>query len=182
MGVWNHKLPFRAIFTNDATIAAQRLLGCTLSHGSCAGLITEAEAYRAVGDPACERFYNARRQAFAANHPAGTIHLHTTYGRYIMLNVLTKDESGIGFVLIRSLQPVSGLATMRTRRATDTDRLLCNGPGKLTQALEIEAANHKRSIYEILIDRNLSTDPLYQARPRIGISTGTDSLWRYTLV
>lgn len=99
-----------------------------------------------------------------------------------MLNVLTKDESGIGFVLIRSLQPISGLATMRARRDTDTDRLLCNGPGKLTQALEIEAANHERSIYEILIDRNLATDPLYQARPRIGISTGTDLLWRYTLV
>ena len=40
-------------------------------------------------------------------------------------------------MLLRALEPVEGLDTMRRRRGRVDDRDLCSGPGKLCQALGI---------------------------------------------
>ena len=101
-----------------------------------------------------------------------------------MLNVLVKGGPRDGLILIRAIEPRRGLALMRKRRGVEELKRLCSGPGKLTQALEINKRHHE-------ID--LCSDPAhcFRARPgddvevvadpRIGISRAKDFPWRFTL-
>jgi DNA-3-methyladenine glycosylase len=101
-----------------------------------------------------------------------------------MLNVLVKDGPRDGIILIRALEPRTGLEVMRKRRRVEDVRRLCSGPGKLTQALDITRRHHE-------ID--LCADPrhCFQPRPndemkviadpRIGISRAKEFPWRFTL-
>ena len=101
-----------------------------------------------------------------------------------MLNVLVKGGPRNGLILIRALEPKRGINLMRARRGLDDVKRLCSGPGKLTQALDINARHHE-------ID--LCSDPRHHflaresanisvvADPRIGISRSKEFHWRFTL-
>lgn len=57
---------------------------------------------------------------------------------YECLNFVAEPEGSAGCVLIRALEPLTGLAMMRERRgAVKRDHQLANGPGKLTIAMGI---------------------------------------------
>ncbi len=77
----------------------------------------------------------------------GTIYVYLIYGRYWCLNIATAQE-GVGeAVLIRALEPVSGIEYMCQQRGGHvTDRDLCRGPGRLTQALAIDRSLNGMSI------------------------------------
>lgn len=171
----------RSFFERESTRVAPDLLGCLFQWRGRGGVIIETEAYRAVGDPACERFYNERRRQFAAVHPAGSLHLHCSYGVHLMLNLLTKCRDDIGFVLIRSLLPTHGLNAIRRIFPDSSDARLCRGPGRLTKALEFEMDDHGDDLVLHFKPRPLGFVPSVQQSTRIGLSKGTDLPWRYTL-
>jgi len=60
------------------------------------------------------------------------------YGMYECLNFVAEGEGSAGCVLIRAIEPLTGIATMKRRRR-GAKRLedLTSGPGKLTLALGI---------------------------------------------
>ncbi len=177
-------------FTRDPLTCAVELIGCELVWGACRGRIVETEAYAAIGDEACHTFLRRGAQRFVDTHPAGTAYIYLNYGIHWLLNVLVKGRAGPrtdGFVLIRALEPLAGLAAMRQRRGPSIDdRHLCSGPGKLTQACGVPPTWHGRS---------LCADPKrgFYARPtdepaapvvadvRIGISRAADLPWRFLL-
>jgi DNA-3-methyladenine glycosylase len=53
------------------------------------------------------------------------------------VNFVCEEEGSASAVLIRALEPTEGLAAMQRRRGISNERLLCSGPGRLTEALGI---------------------------------------------
>jgi DNA-3-methyladenine glycosylase len=86
-------------------------------------------------------------------------------------------------VLIRALEPTHGLEQMKARRRTDDLRLLAAGPGRLCEALGVTGAHDALPLdhppFELL---ERGAIPEIGVGPRIGITKGVDSQWRYVLV
>ena len=145
----------------------------------------ETEAYQTENDEACHCFNRPSTRAFVARNKAGAAYIYLNYGVHWMLNVLVKGGPQDGLILIRAVEPTEGLQLMRSRRGVDDIRQLCSGPGKLTQALDINMRRH---------ELDLTADPRHCFRPRsgegtvevvadarIGITRSAELPWRFTL-
>ncbi len=135
----------RSFFARPADQVAPALLGMLLvrrldDRTLLTGRIVEAEAYLGPQDRASHAF-NGRRTARNETMYArpGTCYVYLTYGMHSMCNVSCWKEGHPAAVLIRALEPLAGLDAMRRNRpGFERDRDLCNGPGKLCQALAID--------------------------------------------
>ncbi len=167
-------------FNSDPLSCAQNLIGCVLRWDGCEGMIVETEAYDAVDDPACHTASRPSARAFIAALPPGALYIYLNYGVHWLLNFLAKSETVSGFVLIRALEPVSGIELMRARRGIAMDHLLCAGPGRLTRALGIDGAFHGRHLSN-LVGAGLfrRENPRLVSGPRIGISRAKLRPWRF---
>ena len=83
-------------------------------------------------------------------------------------------------VLVRALEPTSGLDLQRRRRGVVDVRALCSGPGKLCQALGI-TGEHDGLALDVPPFRleERSETPDIVTGPRIGITRATELNWRY---
>jgi DNA-3-methyladenine glycosylase len=168
---------------------ARRLLGHVLlsqvGGRRTAGRIVETEAYLGPDDPASHG-YRARRtrrneSMFA---PPGTAYVYFTYGMHWCLNAVTEREGFPAAVLIRALEPLEGLATMRRRRGGVPDRQLCSGPAKLCQALGITGRNDGEPLTRgrLRIVRNTSRQHrAIIVTPRIGITRAVEWPLRFLI-
>jgi DNA-3-methyladenine glycosylase len=172
-----------AFFRCDPVTSARELIGCNLVWGGCTGKIVETEAYLAEDDEACHTFSRPSARLFVQRNKAGSAYIYFSYGAHWMLNVLVKGVVN-GFVLIRAVEPVRGLALMKRRRGIEDKHQLCSGPGKLTKAFDITDRHHEM---DLCVDTrhcfarsdNTSIDVVSDAR--IGISRSTHHPWRFTL-
>jgi DNA-3-methyladenine glycosylase len=161
---------------------APDLIGAQLYVDGVGGVIVEVEAYDHE-DPAAHGFGNRRSLRNASMFlPGGHAYVYRSYGVHWCLNFVCGDEGVAGAVLLRALQPTSGVDEMRQRRSLDDLRLLCAGPGRLCQALGVT-----REHDGLPLDR-----PPFEVRPRtgdveivrgrrIGITKAADRPWRYGL-
>lgn len=170
-------------YARDVCVVARELIGCVVRHGSCAGVIVETEAYH-QSEPACHAFVGrtARTQTlFAA---PGRAYVYRSYGVHALLNAVAEVEDVAAGVLIRALEPLEGLELMRERRDVDALEQLCNGPGRLTQALgidlEINGAELDRGPVTISPPVTRAASPLIVASTRVGITKAVDLPWRFT--
>lgn len=109
----------------------------------------------------------------------GIAYVYLSYGVHKLLNAVCEGEGVGSAVLVRALRPLEGLETMRERRKRDIN--LCNGPGRLTQALNIELNLDGKDLTEppLYIKRGNAPEGEIIATTRIGISRGTELPWRY---
>jgi DNA-3-methyladenine glycosylase len=165
----------RDFFERDAIAVARDLLGCHLLVNGMGGRITETEAYF-PDDEASHSFRGPTKRNGAMYGPPGNVYIYRIYGMYWCLNFVCTPGSA---VLIRAIEPESGIAEMAERRGTDQLTSLCSGPGKLCQAMDISIA---------INDRLLDREPyaLFPSAPipivsgkRIGITKNAEAPWRF---
>ena len=171
----------RSFFQTDPLTCARALIGCELVWGKTSGIIVETEAYSEIGDEACHTFLRRHARAFIQEHPAGSLYVYLNYGVHWLLNLLVRDVTAKGFVLIRALQPGCGLDLMRRRRRTDKLEALCSGPGKLTQALAIDGSFHGKDLFALpdATVRSRQPAPEVETCRRIGITRSAALEWRF---
>jgi DNA-3-methyladenine glycosylase len=172
-----------AFFRRDPVTCARELIGADLIWGGCSGEIVEAEAYFAENDEACHTFSRPSARSFVARNKAGAAYIYFSYGAHWMLNVLVKGAAN-GFVLVRAVRPERGIASMKKRRGVDNERLLCSGPGKLTQAFAITDRHHEMDLcvdwhHCFAYGGTKAVDVV--ADLRVGITRSADHPWRFTL-
>jgi DNA-3-methyladenine glycosylase len=149
------------------------------------GRIIEVEAYD-EHDPASHTFVGPTRRNAAMFGPGGHLYVYLSYGIHHCANVVT-DKAGIGSaVLIRAIEPVSGIDDMRARRKVHRDHTLANGPGKLCQAFAIDLADYGIDLTDPdsrVTIRDDGVDPPIRPRagPRIGLTRAVDTPWRFQL-
>jgi DNA-3-methyladenine glycosylase len=146
------------------------------------GRIVETEAYVGPHDDASHaaaRIGRTARNAVMFGQP-GLAYVYRIYGVHWCLNAVTDTEGFPAAVLIRALQPLSGLIEMRRRRnlhPTAPDRDLLSGPGKLAAALGItgDCDGHSLECEPLWIERGEAiADADVLRGPRIGITRAAD--------
>mgnify|MGYP001193062736 FL=1 len=169
----------RSFFRSDPVTCARALVGCRLQWGNRSGRVLETEAYDSEDDEACHTWFRPSARAFVAAHREGTAYVYFNYGMHWMLNVLVKGRRS-GFVLIRALEPLTGVEEMQRARGRTDLRLLCSGPGKLAQALGVTGADHGRDLCACA-SHAFHPDETVEviASPRVGISRAVDLPWRF---
>lgn len=170
-------LPFaERIAGLDAVALARRLIGATLLVRGAGGTIIETEAY-GRDDPASHSFRGPTPRNASMFGPAGHAYVYRSYGIHLCLNVVARAGEA---VLIRALAPQAGLELMRARRRGSP--LLCNGPGRLTEALGIRIEDDGAPFDGTDLSLCLPPGtPELLAGPRIGISKAQDLPWRFGL-
>jgi DNA-3-methyladenine glycosylase len=159
---------------------ARDLLGWTLLVEGVGGPIVEVEAY-APDDPASHS-YNGRTPRNATMFgPAGHLYVYRSYGVHWCANVVCGNGVGAA-VLLRALEPTSGLDEMQARRGLADPLLLASGPGRLTQALGITDAHDGADLTRPpfgLVAPTTSVD--VTTSTRIGITRAVEQPWRYSV-
>ncbi|HXM37280.1 MAG TPA: DNA-3-methyladenine glycosylase [Gemmatimonadales bacterium] len=185
--------PVRARFYARPTQeVARRLLGRILVSDvggrarRTAGRIVEVEAYVGPHDPACHAYGHRRTVRTEPLYgPPGTAYVYFTYGMHWCLNAVTELADYPAAVLIRALEPLAGLETMRRRRGDVPDRLLCAGPARLCEALGVTGALNglslQRSPLQIVKNGMAPRRTAVISGPRIGITRATDWPLRFYL-
>jgi DNA-3-methyladenine glycosylase len=166
------------------------LLGRVLVHddpraGRLAGLIVEVEAYGGVDDPAS----HAHRGVTARNRvmfgPPGVAYVYFTYGMHHCFNVVCGPRGRAAAVLVRALEPVAGLESMRRRRAGAAAARVARGPGSLARALGLDrrhdGADLTRGALWIADLAPRRGGRRVTRGPRVGITRAADWPWRYWL-
>ena len=171
-------------FYNRPTIEVARdLLGKILSHrektGETSGRIIEVEAYLGLGDLAAHSAKGLTPRTRPIFGPPGHAYVYFIYGMHECLNVVAEPDGTPGCVLIRALEPLTGLDLMRTRRGRPD---LTSGPAKLTQALAITRAhNHADLTRGPLCILDAGTVGRIEVTRRIGFTQSADLPLRFLL-
>jgi DNA-3-methyladenine glycosylase len=161
---------------------ARDMIGCVVRHGETAGRIAETESYH-MEEPACHAHAGVTSRTRTLFGPPGLAYVYFSYGVHSLLNAVAESDGVGAAVLIRALEPVDGVELMRRRRGVARDEELCNGPGKLTQALGIGLPLNGTSLVdgpvEIAGREPGEREPRIVLGERIGITKAADLPWRF---
>jgi DNA-3-methyladenine glycosylase len=171
----------RGFFARSVHTVAPDLIGAELLFNGIGGRIVEVEAYHHT-DPAAHSFRGRTERNAVMFGPPGYAYVYRSYGIHWCVNFVCEREGSASAVLIRAIEPMQGLAAMRRRRGVKEERLLCSGPGRVCQALGISGAHNGLALdappFELRV-RNAAVEVV--SGPRIGITKGVESPWRYGL-
>ncbi len=168
-------LPIK-FFDRAAPELAIRLIGVSMFVAGVGGVIVETEAYTR-DDPASHSFRGPTLRNAAMFGHAGTAYVYRSYGLHWCFNIVAR---GGGAVLVRALEPTAGLDIMLERRGGAS--ALCSGPGRLAQALAIDASYDTLRVDQMPFSfSDRPSAPAIAIGPRIGISQACEKPWRFGL-
>ncbi|CAL63040.1 Putative 3-methyladenine DNA glycosylase [Herminiimonas arsenicoxydans] len=168
-------------FTSPSSELARRLIGVTVLIDGVGGRIVETEAYDFT-DPASHCFGGQTPRNASMFGPPAHAYVYRSYGVHWCMNFVCCEEGHGAGVLIRALEPTTGMDIMRQRRGVDDVRLLCSGPGRLCQALGVTHQLNGVPLDAPPFQLLLAAEPVsVVSGPRIGISKAVDVPWRFGL-
>ncbi|MBE0448568.1 MAG: DNA-3-methyladenine glycosylase [Actinobacteria bacterium] len=176
-------------YERETAIVARDLLGKLVVRKTANDIMTarivEVEAYLGENDPASHAYQGITPRCAIMFGRAGRAYVYLNYGVHCLLNVVAEREGCAGAILIRGLEPVSGIDTMMMNRPVEKVVDLTNGPGKLTKALQIDLRDNGLDITVegsgLFIVNGAEEAFSIIESPRIGISAGTDMLLRFSI-
>jgi DNA-3-methyladenine glycosylase len=141
VGTHNYHVLARPRLPRDTAKLARYLIGKIvvreMRKGLLAGRIVETEAYP-VGDAAGHAYRGETPRTQPLFLERGHAYVYLAYGTSYMLNV-SSEVAGVGAgVLIRALEPLTGIAAMQRNRGIQNLRDLARGPGRLAAAFGID--------------------------------------------
>lgn len=177
---------FPDFLDQDADVVARRLIGCELVREidgvTIRVRIVETESYDQT-DAASHSYRGKTPRTEVMFGPSGFLYVYFTYGMHYCCNVVCGPEGTGSAVLIRAVEPVSGMDVIEKRRGrSGVDA--ANGPAKLCQALGIEKSMNGHDLR--ITPLRLEKGQVYETKDivcttRIGISQAQDELRRYYL-
>lgn len=127
-------------YERDPALVAKDLLGKILvrkiNSEILSGKIVETEAYYGENDPASKAYKGRKMFNELMFMDVGKAFIYMVHGNWL-LNIVAHLKGDVGAVLIRAIEPLKGIETMRKNRNVKGVCDLASGPGKLTKALEI---------------------------------------------
>jgi DNA-3-methyladenine glycosylase len=186
----------RAFFSRDPRRVARELLGKVLVRQHSGALLTarivEVEAYLGEQDPAAHSAAGNTARTAVLFGPPGHAYVYFIYGNHYCLNVSCEPDGQAGSVLVRALEPLSGVEEMAKARGIEIhspkDLLrLTSGPGRLAQAFSITRVRDNGCDLTSRDSNLWIGEDGYRARgirltPRIGITQAAEKALRYLLV
>lgn len=146
------------------------------------GRIVETEAY-CSDDPASHTFRGQTARNAAMFGEVGCAYVYFIHGMHYCINVTARADTPAGGVLLRALEPLEGLATMRRLRGREDPVALTSGPAKLTRALAIDLRLYGTDMTQpgplYLMEAETPAPVAIEGSPRIGISRAVDVPWRF---
>lgn len=112
------------------------------------GKIVETEAYSGRFDKACHAYLKRTKRTDIMYRTGGIAYIYLCYGIHHMFNIVTNAEGLADAVLIRAIEPVTGLKAIIDRRGGDKKYALTRGPGSLGQALGFHKSQTGTSLIE----------------------------------
>jgi DNA-3-methyladenine glycosylase len=169
---------------DTASNVAPRLLGCMLEREVDGHIlrakIVETEAYDQT-DVASHSYNGRTPRTEVMFGPAGYLYVYFTYGMHYCCNVVVGEEGYGAAVLLRALEPITGMDYMEKRRSrTGTEST--NGPAKLCQALGIDKNMNGHNLHDgplRLVPQPALPNSMITQTTRIGISQAKDVPWRF---
>lgn len=172
-------VPLRAAFFDRPTDRVARdLLGrvleTTVGGARCRARIVETEAYLGEHDGACHAARGRTARTEVMYGPPGRAYVYFVYGMHWCVNAVTRRAGLPSAVLIRAVEPLEGIATMRARRGSPArDADLTSGPARLCEALGISGRHNGLPLSGPAV-RILEGTPVSRRRilatPRIGVT------------
>jgi DNA-3-methyladenine glycosylase len=192
------KLLRRAFFNRDPRVVARELLGKLIvrraGRRKLAGRIVEVEAYLGSGDLAAHAAAGHTARNAVLWGPPGRAYIYFIYGVHYCLNISCLPAGEAGGILVRALEPVSGIREMaKARELADLDltttrdlRKLASGPGKLCEALSItRPRDNGKDMLSLTSDLQVVSDGFLASEitvtPRIGITKSAELPLRYVV-
>jgi DNA-3-methyladenine glycosylase len=175
------KLLRKAFFNRSVHEVAPDLIGATFLVDGVGGIIVEVEAYHHT-EPAAHSYKGLTPRNAVMFGPAGFIYVYRSYGIHWCVNFVCEAAGSASAILVRALEPTHGIPAMRRRRGLHDERLLCSGPGKLTEALGITHAYNGVPLDAPPITlRARAAKPDIVTGVRIGLTKAVELPWRYGL-
>ena len=170
-----------SFYDRPTEAVARELLGAVLEHrtadGTVRGRIVETEAYLGPHDPACHAAAGLTDRTRFLFGPPGRAYVYFIYGMHWCFNAVTREEGHGSAVLIRAVEPISGLEHMRRRRDVERDVDLTSGPARLCDAFGIDKEQNgvrlNRGPLRILSGLQVPDEDVL-VTPRIGIRKAAD--------
>lgn len=150
--------------------------------GLMAADIVETEAYVGESDPACHAAPGRTKRNGIMYEVGGRAYLYLIYGMYHCFNIVTERGDFPAAVLIRAVEPVSGLEIIKRHSpVANKGRALTDGPGKFCRAFDLTLEQNGLDLTgDILyLEHRQKKEPRIEISRRIGISKGVDKMWRF---
>ena len=176
-------------YDRETEIVAREMLGtvleCRTDAGTASGIIVETEAYVGEHDPACHAAAGRTRRTEPLYGRPGISYVYFIYGVHWCFNAVTRGEGLASAVLVRAIEPLTGVDLMLARRGERVrGASLTNGPGKLCAALGIDGSLNGVSLQRgslVVRAGSLIPDDQVVTTPRIGITKAAEWPLRYLI-
>ncbi len=182
----------KEFYRRKLLVVAKELLGKILVKKNgrqiLAGKIVEVEAYDGATDEAAHSYGRITPRNKIMFEDGGFLYVYFTYGTHHCCNVVTGKKGTGTAVLIRAVEPVSGIKKMMLNRFNKSDITqkeiynLTSGPGKICQAFNFDRSHSETDLTKnkiFLLNQPKIKSHLIGTSKRIGISKSVDLPWRF---